>query len=158
MAIEPQGIGIEEYNTRVTKWGSALGNKISTYIRALTTKGKGDLVKSLRLKAKKWYGEVDLLAYHFDRHGVFAHKGVGRGYYMEGGTVLRGVKPGKVLTAKSLDINYKLNQVILRSAKGKRKPTEWFNPIVAENIDGLADLIAEMDADKMVNATNMMIK
>jgi hypothetical protein len=72
--------------------------------------------------------------------------------------VVRGNKPGKVLTAKTLDINYRLHQVILRSARINRKPIKWFNPVVAENIKGLADLIAEMDADKTVNATNMMIK
>lgn len=158
MAVEPQEIGIDEYNKRVADWGSALGKKIRDSIRALTTKGKGDLLKSLRLKTAKWYGEVDKLSYHFARHGVFAHKGVGRGYYMDGGKVIRGNKPGKVLTAKTLDINYRLHQAVLRSAKINRKPTEWFNPVVSENIEGLADLIAEMDADRMVNATNIMIK
>lgn len=156
MAVEPEEIGLEEYNKRVTEWGSKLGNKIRASIRSLTSKGKGDLVKSLRLKAKKWYGEVDLLTYQFDRHGVFVHKGVGRGYHMEGGRVVRGDKPGKVLTA--LTVNQKLHQVVLKSARVNRKPAEWFNPVVAENIEGLANLIAEMDADRMVNATKMMIK
>ena|ERR1035437_4303969 len=158
MAIEPQEISQDEYNKRVTAWGSALGNKIRASIRSLTSKGKGDLVKSLRLNAKKWYGEVDLLSYHFVRHGVFAQKGVGRGYYMEGGVVLRGEKPGKVLNARTMNVNHKLHQVILRSARINRKPTEWFNPVVAANIEGLADLISEMNADRMVNATKMLIQ
>ena len=158
MALDPQEIGIEEYNARVTKWGSVLGAELRTSIRMLASKGKGDLVKSLRLKTKKWYGEVDLLSYHFDRHGVFAHKGVGRGYHMEGGRVVRGEKPGKVLNARSLDVNHRLHQVVLRSAKVNRKPAEWFNPVVAQNIEGLADLIAELNADRAVNATKMMIK
>lgn len=158
MALEPQEIGIDEYNKRVSAWGSALAGKIRSSIRSLASKGKGDLVKSLRLKTKKWYGEVDLLAYHFVRHGVFAQKGVGRGYYMAGGVVIRGDKPGKVLNARTLDVNNRLRQVVLRSAKVNRKPTEWFNPVVAENIEGLADLIAEMNSDRMVNATKMMIK
>jgi len=158
MAIEPQEIGIEEYNKRITAWGSSLGNKIRTSIRSLTSKGKGDLLKSLRLKTVKWYGEVDLLAYHFVRHGIFAHKGVGRGYYIEGGIVLRGNKPGKVLTAKTFDVNFKLHRAVLRSPGINRKPVEWFNPVVSENIESLADLIAEMDADRMVNATKILIK
>lgn len=158
MAVEPQEIGIEEYNKRVSAWGSKLGIKIRSSIRALTTKGKGDLLSSLRLKTGKWFGEVDKLSYHFARHGVFAHKGVGRGYYMEGGRVIRGEKPGMILTAKSLDVNYRLKQVVLRSAKINRKPAAWFNPVVQENMEGLADLIAQMDADRVVNATKIIIK
>jgi hypothetical protein len=158
MALEPQEIGIDDYNKRVTDWGKDLGNKIRSSIRSLTSKGKGDLVKSLRLNAKKWYGEVDLLAYHFVRHGVFAEKGVGRGYYMSGGVVVRGNKPGKVLTAETMNVNYRLRQVILRSASINRKPTEWFNPVVATNIESLADLISDMDADRTVNATKMLIR
>jgi hypothetical protein len=110
------------------------------------------------MKAAKWYGEVDLLAYHFVRHGVFAHKGVGRGYYMEGGVVIRGNKPGKILKASTMDVNYRLHKVILKSARINRKPIEWFNPVIKENIEGLADLIAEMNADKTVNATKILIK
>jgi hypothetical protein len=157
MAIEPEEISQEEYNRRVTAWGSALGNKIRASIRALTTKGKGDLVKSLRLKATKWYGEVDLLSYHFVRHGVFVHKGVGRGYMMRGGSVVRGYKPGRDLKIFK-NKNAFPRSKILKSNTFNRQPLEWFNPVVQENIEGLADLIAELDADKVVNATKILIK
>jgi hypothetical protein len=156
MAVEPQAIGIEEYNKRVTAWGSTLGVKIRTSIRMLTTKGKGDLLRSLRLKTAKWYGEVDKLAYHFERHGVFAHKGVGRGHHMEGGVVVRGQAPGKILSAAN--VNQRLRQVVLRSASVNREAVEWFNPVVTDNIEKLADLVAEMDADRAVNETKILIK
>lgn len=158
MAIEPQEIGIEEYNKRVTAWGSALGSKIRMAIRSLTTKGKGDLLKSLRLKTAKWYGEVDKLSYHFVRHGVFVHKGVGRGYIMQGGVVVRGYKPGKVLKAAMVTANRSVPSKILKPGEVNRKPAEWFNPVVNENIEGLADMIAEMDADRMVNTTKILIR
>jgi hypothetical protein len=158
MAVEPEEIGIEEYNAKIIGWGSELENKIRTVIRFLARKGKGDLLKSLRLKSKKWYGEVDLLSYHFVRHGVFAHKGVGRGYVMLGGNVVH-VKG--YMTKKSI-VDF-LKRRPLTSGPSfnpglKRKPDEWFNPVVKANIESLANLIAELDADRAVNATNMLIK
>lgn len=158
MAVEPQEIGIEEYNKRITRWGSDLGKKIRNSIQLLTKKGKGDLLRSLRLKTAKWYGEVDKLSYHFKRHGIFAHKGVGRGYYRDGSRVVRGEKPGKVLNARTMDVNHKLRQVVLKSAKINRTPTEWFNPVVNENMEGLANLVTELNADRLVNATKILIK
>jgi hypothetical protein len=158
MAIEPEEIGIEEYNKRVTKWGSETGTKIHAAIRMLTSKGKGDLLKSLRLNAKKWFGEVDLLSYHFLRHGVFAHKGVGRGYVMIGGNVVH-VK-GYISKKSIMDYAKRRGRTYAPPFDPtlKRKPDLWFNPVVKENIEGLADLIAEMDADRVVNATKMLIK
>jgi hypothetical protein len=158
MAIEPQEISQEEYNKRVTAWGSALGNKIRTSIRSLTSKGKGDLLKSLRLKTAKWYGEVDLLSYHFVRHGVFVHKGVGRGYVMIGGNVVH-VK-GYISKKSIMDYAKRRGRTYATpfDASLKRKPDEWFNPVVKDNIEDLADLIAEMDADRAVNTTEILIK
>lgn len=156
MAVEPQEISQEEYNKRVTEWGSTVGVKLRASIRMLMSDGKGKLLKSLRLKTAKWYGEVDKLAYHFERHGVFAHKGVGRGYHMEGSRVVRG--RGKLLNDKKADVNQRLKQFVLRSADVKRHADEWFNPIVQQNIDKLADMVAEMNADRVVNATKILIK
>jgi len=163
MAVQPQEISQEEYNKRVTAWGSVLGTKLRTSIRSLTTKGKGDLLRSLRLKTGKWFGEVDKLSYHFERHGIFAHKGVGRGYKMVGGKVIRASIPGSFITkndeGKITGRVLKAGPVgLFEDSKVLRKPAEWFNPVVNENIEGLADIIAEMDADRMVNATKILIK
>jgi hypothetical protein len=157
MAIDPNEISQEEYNQKITSWGQKLGVKIRASISSLAVKGKGDLLSSLRTKAYKWYGEVDRIAYGFDRHGVFWHKGVGRGHIMQGGMVVRGYKPGKVLKAAAVNAGRIAEPQILKSGTVNRKPVEWFNPVVAENIGQLADLVAELQADRAVNATKMLI-
>jgi hypothetical protein len=159
MADEPVEIGQEEYNQKVTDWGSKLAVKIRDSIRSLTSKGKGDLLKSLRLKTGKWYGEVDKLSYHFVRHGVFVHKGVGRGYAMVGGNVVR--VSGSLQTKFWKEYAKKKNREYNPRLVGgdmKRKPEQWFNPIVAQNIQELADMVGEMHADRVVNATKILIK
>lgn len=52
-------------------------------------KNLGDSIKSV---TKKSYGVIDRVTYTFERHGVFVHKGVGRGYEMQGGMVVRTAK------------------------------------------------------------------
>lgn len=157
MSTEPKEISPDEYNARVSKWGSDVGTKIRNSIRTLTTKGKGDLLKSLRMKTRKDYGEIDRIGYAFNHYGVFVHKGVGRGYIMEAGVVKRGYKPGKVITAAALNSNRAVRSKVLTGGTINRKPKPWLNPVIDENIEKLADMIAEMRAGNAVNATRIKI-
>lgn len=159
MAVDPRDITQEEYNDRVTDWGSQTAVKLRNSIRALLHKGKKDLLKSLRLKTAQWYGEVDKLSYHFNRHGVFVHKGVGRGYAMVGGKVIRVSGSASDAFWKEY-AKLKNREFKPKVVKGdiKRDPKEWFNPVIEKNIDKLADMVAEMNADRAVNATKILIR
>jgi hypothetical protein len=46
---------------------------------------------------------------------------------------------------------------VLRGYTMERRPVEWFNPVVQDNIEQLADMVTEMNADKAVNATKILI-
>jgi hypothetical protein len=39
-----------------------------------------------------------------------------------------------------------------------RQPAEWFNPVLEQALPELADKLAEINADAVINATRMMIK
>ena len=159
MAVEPKDISIDDYNKRVTEWGSETGVKIRSAIRTMATKGKEDLVKSLRLKTAKWYGEVDKLSYHFERHGVFVHKGVGRGYAMIGGKVMRvNGSPDTQFWKEYAKLKNREYKPKVLTAGINRKAVEWFNPVVKDNIEKLADLVAEMNTDRVVNVTKILIR
>ena len=159
-AVEPVKVTTEEFNRRVAGWGSATAVKLRASIASMSSKGKGDLLKSLRLNTKKDYGEISILTYKFIRHGVFFHKGVGRGYVMQGGSVVRGQKTDAATKAYANAKGRSIGPMTLFGSTGllKRKPQEWFNPIIETNITTLADLIAEMKADNAVNATKILIK
>jgi hypothetical protein len=159
MAVDPPEISIDEYNKRITAWGTATGVKIRNQIRAFSQDGKGDLLRSLRSKAYKIYGEVDRLAYHFARHGVFWHKGVGRGYRMIGGKVMRvsGSASNQYWKEYAKLKNRTFDHKVLKGYSMKRHPEEWFNPVITENIERLADIVTEMRADQAVNATKILI-
>jgi len=77
------------------------------------------------------------IAFKFERHGVFVHKGVGRGYRAAG------------------------NGFVNRIAKGPqvhpRVAVEWFNPTLDKFLPELVDRITKINADAVVNATAMKI-
>ena len=114
----------------------------------LFTKGKdGTVLKpgrsekkldhSITGKTKRNFDVVDRITFTFERHGVFVHKGVGRGYQMQGGMVRR--------TAKGPTTEV-------------RHPAEWFNLVLDQALPELANKLAEINADAIVNATRMMIE
>jgi hypothetical protein len=94
------------------------------------------LAQSISSKTRQSYGAIDTVTFQFERHGVFVHKGVGRGYNASGGFVVR--------TAK-------------HPAVRPRVAVDWFNPVLDKNIPELANRIAEVNADAAINAARMKI-
>ena len=140
--------GYQEQNAIVRKWISMVQKRLKLNTSALTH-GKNQsrfhhgrlerkLSDSLKSQTKQMYGVIDQASIIFERHGVFVHKGVGRGYKMVGGTVVR--------TAKSV--------VSLTT----RVPREWFNPAIDQLMPELIEKLEQINADAVINATRLVIK
>jgi len=142
-------VNIEQQNKIVKQWIPKVRRALRTSARrfpegkprGFVTRGKksgfsrteGKLAQSIKSKTKKSYGAVEMISFTFERHGVFVHKGVGRGYPVSG-------------------------SAIIENPSGKaRKPVEWFNPIVDKYYPELADKIAGVNANAAVNATRLKI-
>ena len=137
---------VEAQNQVVGKWASMVQRQLRSNASRFTYGKSGaimrpgrtenKLVYSIKGITKKAYGVIDRVTYSFERHGVFVHKGVGRGYKMQGGMVVR--------TATTPTTN-------------PRTSSEWFNPTLEQSLPELADNLAEINADAVLNATRMMI-
>jgi hypothetical protein len=140
---------IEQQNRIIEQWIPKVRRALRTSARrfpegkaqGFVTRGKksgfsrteNKLAQSIKSKTKKSYGAVEMISFTFERHGVFVHKGVGRGYPVSG-------------------------SVVINNPSGKtRKPVEWFNPIVDKYFPQLADKIAGVNANAAVNATRLKI-
>lgn len=133
------------YNKAILNWGYATRSKLKFSISRLSMKGKGDLMRSLVTKARWDYGEIDRLEFSFLRHGVFFHKGVGRGYFIQGGKVVRGYK-SKVVRGlggrREADGGF-----VAVSGPHRRLPKQWFNLVLENEFDELVALILEKRGD-----------
>ncbi|NQU33711.1 MAG: hypothetical protein HQ521_10790, partial [Bacteroidetes bacterium] len=85
----------------------------------------------------KKIGVSELVSFSFERHGVFVHKGVGRGYELQGNAVIRTAKGG-------MDT--------------PRISVPWFNPVLDLQVPLLANSIAEVNANAALNAVKLHIK
>lgn len=95
------------------------------------------LAESIGSYTKKDFDAITKIAFKFERHGVFVHKGVGRGYHASGtGFVNRTAKWSQVRP---------------------RVAVEWFNPVLEAHLPELANRLAAINADAVVNATAMKI-
>ncbi|MFA6281680.1 MAG: hypothetical protein WCY05_04160 [Candidatus Omnitrophota bacterium] len=156
MSDEPNN---EMYN-EVKQWAASQRSMLQAEIRKLSSKGKGELAKALRFKVyKNKLGVVSMVGFQFPRHGVFMQKGVGRGYIMEGGVVVRG---SRLRTSKQIKLyanakNRDIQTRVIRSGAINRHPEDWFNTPISNNIDKIADIVAKYMADANVNATHTLI-
>lgn len=144
----------EQYNERINQWVRQTRGKLKQSIATLSMKGKGQLVRSLTGVTKKDFGQIESIVYSFNRYGVFFHKGVGRGYVMSGGKVIRGYSmDSKVSRQQRGNKN-----VISVGGELKREPKEWFNPILDREVPRLADMVTEMRADMALDAAIIKIR
>ena len=138
----------DAHNEIFKKWVPKVRSALKTNT-ARFTKGKtqgfilkenqteGKLTSSIKAKTKREGGAVELVSFSFERHGVFVHKGVGRGYEMSNGFVIR--------TAKS-------------NSTKRRTPQQWFNPTLDAFIPELANRLAEVNINATLNAAGVKIK
>lgn len=147
MSISSRGrVDLEKFNSEVKKWSASVAQQLRSSARwfdgkdGMVVRKYGVVEKKLKdtisYRVKNTLGQAERISFGMARHGVFVHKGVGRGYQMHGDVVVR--------TAKSDSGKY-------------RVAVEWFNPVLDQYVPRLADRLAELDADAVVNATNMRI-
>jgi len=139
------------------QWAQMEVSRLRGRIRSLSSKGKGDLVRQLKSKtAIDALGVLQRVSFSFPRHGVFFQKGVGRGYIMQGGKVVRGSNPSKETKAYAASKNRVAGKV-LKQGSMNRQPQDWFNAVIDQNVPALADIVSKYMADATVNATHMKI-
>ena len=140
---------IQKQNALILAWVPQVRTKLIGSARwfsdgkteSVVMRGKGSkrrqelkLAASIRSKTREMYGEIDTITFSFERHGVFVHKGVGRGYPIGGSGVIKN-----------------------SSGRG-RVPVEWFNPILDQHMPELANRIAEINADAALNTARAKIR
>ena len=135
-------------NDYIKKWAPKVRRALKSSVRHMANgketsfvrrKGRqeGRLFQSIKARTSKKMGVIELVSFSFERHGVFVHKGVGKGWELQGGSVVR--------TATG-------------SMTAPRNSVSWFNPVLEKHIPELANRIALINTNAAVNATKLNIK
>ena len=142
----------DKANDLIRQWGTMVQTKIQANARGMAdgkrsgfvtrnirengkitgTRREGKLANSIKTKFREENGIITNLSFSFEKHGIYVQKGVGRGYPISGGFVLKSTNP--------------------------RHPNDWFNKEIEESLPELADKLAEINADVALNATRILIR
>ena len=158
---------IQAFNKDVAGWGKRVRNQTifnarklknpaarpRSKVKTMRSNDEEVLSQSIGEKTYKSDGEIDCIGFSFARHGVFWQKGVGRGYVMQNGIVTRGQK-------KRIGINKhdKRTTFIATAGPIRRKPVDWFNGLISREVETLADIVADLYADRVINTARMTIR
>lgn len=131
----PQPITADEFNQRVKQWGDTVRSRSLGTLVAETQVYSGNLRSRLKsaVNTARDDGLAHAVAFKFLRYGVFVAYGVGNGYIRLNGKVVRGshdpnrhVPPGPI----------------------RRRPVDWLDKNVDNNIQDLADIAADYYGDQ----------
>jgi hypothetical protein len=126
---------IEEFNSKILNWQTRLRSSLVQNIKMNGIAGYR-LRRSIKPTVFYDYGEINRVGFSFLREGIFIHKGVGRGYVMEGDVVIK--------TSHSQGFN--------------RHPKPWFNPVIEDYIPELEKIVYEFAENAIVNTARIQIR
>lgn len=126
---------VDKFNAAIQAWGAKVRAALPPSISGLGIKGN-KLSSSIKDRYFYDYGEIYRIGISFRREGIFVHKGVGRGYKMQGGTVVK--------TSKSPGFN--------------RFPKPWFNPVIESHIAELGEIINSYVDTAIINTARIYIR
>lgn len=128
----PQLITPEQFNFKVRGWTISVRQRMAGNVPKSTGpdskfRTEPKLAASLTHRISKTDDITSRIKYQFERHGVFVHYGVGRGYIRRGGTVVRSSRS--------------------RTAGFNRVPDDWFDVEIRNNMEELAEIAQEFYGD-----------
>lgn len=146
---------VTAFNKAVEGWQSKVTAQLRTKIMSRSTRIAAGLEP--RSYTDK-YGLINRLGFSFPRHGIYIHKGAGRG---QGGftgsswTKLKRVNGVEISTGIIRHTNpASINGL---QGTGNRKAYEWFDPIVESNLPELMDIVTEYFDTMVIDASRIFI-
>lgn len=143
------------FNKDVQKWMNSVAAQLRASISSHSMRVATDLRP--RMYTDK-YGLINKLGFSFPRHGIYIHKGAGKGY---GGTT--GSKWTKLKRIGGIEVSTGIvrhtNPESLNGSQGtgNRKAYEWFDPIVRNRIPELETIITNYFDSMIIDATRIYI-
>lgn len=146
---------LTEFNQAVQKWQ----NSVAAQLRAGIASRSMRIARDLRPKAyTDKYGLINRLGFTFPRHGIYIHKGAGRG---QGGTI--GSNWTKLKHINGVEVSTGIirhtNPESLNASQGEgnRRAYEWFDPVIRNRLPELDEIVIRYFDTMIIDATRIYI-
>lgn len=143
------------FNKEVEQWQDAVSKQLKATISSRSLR----IARELQPKAyTDKYGLINRLGFSFPRHGVYIHKGAGRG---QGGLI--GSKWSYLKRINGMEINTSIirhtNPASLgKQYEGNRQAYHWFDPVIKNRLPELADICMRYFDTMLIDATKIYIE
>ena len=147
------------FNTKVKAWAtkvegelkqsadSRFGHRVSELITTEFPRLSDSIKTNLRFD-KQYKLETRSVGFSMARHGVYLHEGAGRGF---------GGLTGSKWTDKYGTLKTTASASEGKMGTGSRKAEPWFNDIIRNNEEELADILAEYSLDLVLNMNSIFL-
>lgn len=143
------------FNKEVEQWQDSVSKQLRASI------GSRSLRIARELQPKAYtdnYGLINRLGFSFPRHGVYIHKGAGRG---QGGFM--GSKWSYLKRVNGVEINTSIirhtnPESLGKQNEGKRLAYHWFDPVIKNRLPELADICIRYFDTMIIDATKIYIE
>lgn len=146
---------VVEYNDAINAWQ----NSVAAQLRATIASRSMRIARELHPKAyTDKYGIINQLGFSFPRHGIYIHKGAGRG---QGGTI--GSNWTKLKNINGIEVSTGIvkhtnpNSLNASQGTGNRNAFEWFDPVIRNRLPELADIVTRYFDTMLIDATRIFI-
>lgn len=147
---------LTEYNKAVEGWYTSVAAELKGIVGSRSTR----IAKELKPKAyTDKYGLINRIGFSFPRHGIYIHKGAGRG---------KGGYTGSKWTKRKMVNGIEINTGIVRHTSpesinglqgtGNRPAFKWFDPVVRRRLPELADIVTRYFDTMILDATRIFIE
>lgn len=146
---------LSAFNKEVEQWQDSVSKQLKTSIASRSLR----IARELKPKAyTDNYGIINRLGFSFPRHGVYIHKGAGRGQGGLTGSKWSYMKRIKGIEIKTSIIRHTNPESLGKQNEGNRLAYQWFDPVIRNRLPELSDICMRYFDTMLIDATKIYIE
>lgn len=143
------------FNKAVERWADQVTNQLRATVSSRSLRIARELHPNLYTDK---YGIVNRIGFSFPRHGIYIHKGAGRG---QGGWL--GSKWEKIKKINGVEVSTGIVRhtdpaSLGKQDSGNRRAFRWFDPVVKSRLGELESIVLEYFDTMILDATRIYIE
>lgn len=143
------------FNKEIEQWQDSVAEQVKSLVSTRSSR----VAEGLKPKAyTDKYGLINRLGFSFPRHGVYIHKGSGRGHGGFTGSKWSYVKRTRGIEVDTGIIRHTNPDSLGEQNSGGRLAFRWFDPVIKSRLPELADICMRHFDTMLIDATRIFIE
>lgn len=142
------------FNKAVEKWADEVAGRLKIVISARSTRIPKELHPNLYTDN---YGIINRVGFSFPRHGIYIHKGAGRGQGGWIGSKWEKLKEVNGVTVGTGIMRHTDPASLGKQGTGSRRAFQWFDPVIRVHIRRLEEITLQYFDTMIIDATRIYV-